>query len=76
MKVFKTVFPPEKSLVCIKTGESIFSTSIASKKELYPDAKDIRGFKIDIRFVVDVDRKETDVTMAEVAKDVFYPKIK
>lgn len=69
MKIFKTMFPPEKSLVRIKTGESIFSTSTASKKELYPDAKDIRGFKIDIRFTVDIDRKEIDVAVAKVAKD-------
>ncbi|KAG1167014.1 hypothetical protein G6F36_012724 [Rhizopus arrhizus] len=56
-------------LVRIKTGESIFSTSTASKKGFYPDAKDIRGFKIDIRFVVDVGRKEIDVAVAEVAKN-------
>ncbi|KAI8378914.1 hypothetical protein BD560DRAFT_307476, partial [Blakeslea trispora] len=53
----------------IKTGESIFSTSTARKKEPYPDANDIRGFKTDIRFLVDVGRKEIDVAVAEVAKD-------
>ncbi|EIE78595.1 hypothetical protein RO3G_03299 [Rhizopus delemar RA 99-880] len=63
------MFPPRKSLVRIKTGESIFSTSTASKKGFYPDAKDIKGFKIDIRFVVDVGRKEIDVAVAEVAKN-------
>lgn len=52
-----------------KSGESVFDVSTASKEELYPDRKYVKGFKIDIWFVVDVDGKEIDFAAAEVAKD-------
>ncbi|KAI9265574.1 hypothetical protein BY458DRAFT_417898, partial [Sporodiniella umbellata] len=51
------------------SGESIFDVSTANKKELYPDCKYVKGFKIDLRFVVDVNGKEIDLAAAEVAKD-------
>ncbi|KAG0748566.1 hypothetical protein G6F62_006804 [Rhizopus arrhizus] len=54
----------------IKSGEPIFDVSTANKKELYPNRKYIKGFKIDIRFVMDVDGKEIDLAAARVAKDV------
>lgn len=39
-----------------------------AKKDLYSDTKDIRGFKIDIRFIINVSGKEVNVAMAELAK--------
>lgn len=69
LKLFKKMFPPGNGIIRIKSGESIFDVSTANKKELYPDCKYVKGFKIDIRFVVDVDGKEIDLAAAEVAKD-------
>lgn len=68
-KLFKKMFPPGNNIVRIKSGESIFDVSTSKKKELYPESKYVRGFKIDIRFVVDVGEKEVDLAAAEIAKD-------
>lgn len=62
--------PTDNSIIRIKSGEPIFDVSTANKKELYPNRKYIKGFKIDIRFVMDVDGKEIDLAAARVAKDV------
>lgn len=67
-KLFKKMFPPGNNMR-IKSGESIFDVSTSKKKELYPESKYVRGFKIDIRFVVDVGEKEVDLAAAEIAKD-------
>ena len=61
--------PTDNSIIRIKSGEPIFDVSTANKKELYPNRKYIKGFKIDIRFVMDVDGKEIDLAAARVAKD-------
>ncbi|KAG1138487.1 hypothetical protein G6F38_010524 [Rhizopus arrhizus] len=49
----------------IKTGETTFPFSTASKQQLYPGASNVTGFKIDLRFVVHQGGLEFDVCSVE-----------
>ncbi|KAI9494133.1 hypothetical protein BDB00DRAFT_742631, partial [Zychaea mexicana] len=44
-------------------------TSTLNKEELYLDQKNIIGFKVDCRLLVDVTNEEHDMITIEVAKD-------
>lgn len=46
-----------------------FQKSAHNKQDLYPDVKNIFGFKIDARFIVDNGKDEIDLGVVEVAKD-------
>ncbi|KAG2198818.1 hypothetical protein INT47_000734 [Mucor saturninus] len=49
----------------IKTGETTFPLSTASKQQLYPGASNVTGFKIDLRFVIHQGGLEFDVYSIE-----------
>lgn len=63
--ILELFFPP-KGIVHVVTGESENAYSTESKKEQYPQAKSVHGFKIDIRLVVE--EEEIDVAVGECAK--------
>ncbi|CEP14467.1 hypothetical protein [Parasitella parasitica] len=65
--ILELLFPP-KGIVHVVTGESENAYSTESKKEQYPQAKSVHGFKIDIRLVVEVEEEEIDVAVGECAK--------
>ncbi|KAJ8662584.1 hypothetical protein O0I10_001545 [Lichtheimia ornata] len=49
----------------IKTGETAFPFSTHCKQELYPGATNMVGFKVDVRFVVDLEKNEHDICSVE-----------
>ncbi|ORY97841.1 hypothetical protein BCR43DRAFT_417555, partial [Syncephalastrum racemosum] len=51
----------------IKTGATAFSFSTSAKQELYPDMANLVGFKMDVRFVMDVEGIEHDLCSAEAS---------
>lgn len=59
----------------IYRGESTTDNSSDNKKELYPRENHVISFKIDIRFLVDFDKKEYDVACGEVAKRAGEKKV-
>ncbi|KAI8367220.1 hypothetical protein EDC96DRAFT_574724 [Choanephora cucurbitarum] len=68
--LLELLFPP-KGIVRVVTGESENAYSTESKKEQYPLAKSVHGFKIDVRLVVEVgDEEEIDLAVGECAKRI------
>ncbi|KAI8338843.1 hypothetical protein BD560DRAFT_459591 [Blakeslea trispora] len=65
--LFELLFPP-KGIVHVVTGESENAHSTESKREQYPQAKSTHGFRIDMRFVVEIEEEEIDVAVGECAK--------
>lgn len=65
--LLELLFPPSEN-VRIVSVESEYPLSIKEKKVLYPKAKYIHGFKIDIRLVVDINTEELDLAIGECAK--------
>ncbi|KAI9493825.1 hypothetical protein BDB00DRAFT_356739 [Zychaea mexicana] len=51
------------------SGESIFKYTTKQKQQLYDESNDVKGFKIDIRYVVDKNGKTYDLGAAELGKD-------
>ncbi|KAI8375209.1 hypothetical protein BD560DRAFT_393046 [Blakeslea trispora] len=66
--IFLTLFV-NSDHVRVKAGESINAYSTRSKKETYSSSH-IKAFKIDIRFVVDMNSIEYDAAVGECAKSV------
>ncbi|KAG2205539.1 hypothetical protein INT47_005914 [Mucor saturninus] len=66
--ILEQLFRP-KGIIRVVTGESENAYSTEIKKEQYPEAKSLRGFKIDIRLVVEVEDGENDVAVGECAKN-------
>lgn len=65
--IFEQLFLPN-GIVYVITGEGENAYSTESKKEQYPQAKSVHGFKIDIRLVVEIEEEEIDVAVVECAK--------
>jgi hypothetical protein len=70
--LLELLFPPSEN-IRIVTVESRYPPSIKEKKVLYPNAKYIHGFKIDVRLVVEIGKKkkkkkEPDLDIGECAK--------
>ncbi|CAO3694884.1 hypothetical protein G6F70_003807 [Rhizopus microsporus] len=65
--ILELLFPPE-GIAHVVTGESENAYSTESKKEQYPQAKSVHGFRIDIRLVVEIGEEEIDVAAGECAK--------
>ncbi|KAF1801622.1 hypothetical protein FB192DRAFT_1446424 [Mucor lusitanicus] len=65
--ILEALFPPEKNLIRIKSGESINSASTNNKNEQYVAASSIKSLKIDFRLLVDVGNDEVDVGAGECA---------
>ena len=57
------------------SGESIFKYTTGEKKKHYSNGPNIRGFKIDIRIIVDVGDEECDIGAAELAKQDNLKKV-
>lgn len=66
--LFKKVFFVRGNLVRTKFGESISQYYQAEKKLQYANIKNIKAFKIDIRFLYDSRGNEHDVGADEVAR--------
>lgn len=49
----------------IKTSETAFPFSTLSKQELYPGVANMVGFKVDVRFVEDLETNEHDICSVE-----------
>lgn len=58
-------------LVRAKIGESIFPYSQAQKQFQYTDAKYVKAFKIDLRFIYDENGHDYDVGAAEFAREII-----
>lgn len=66
--ILEQLFPP-KGIVHVITGESENTYSTEIKKEQYPEARSVHGFKIDIRLIVEVEEEENDVAVGECTKN-------
>ncbi|OBZ87050.1 hypothetical protein A0J61_04912 [Choanephora cucurbitarum] len=64
--IFLTLFA-NSDHVHVKAGESINASSTKNKKEVYSSSH-IKAFKIDVRFVVDMNSTEYDAAVGECAK--------
>ncbi|KAI8047046.1 hypothetical protein BDF21DRAFT_373129, partial [Thamnidium elegans] len=62
------LFPPS-NCVRVKAGESINSSFTTNKKELYHESTYVKGFKIDFRFLTDMEGEEYDIGIGECAMD-------
>ncbi|CAO3591137.1 unnamed protein product [Absidia cylindrospora] len=67
-RIFQLLFAAGED-IRVKCGESISYASSKYKQELYSESKHVVGFKVDARFVVDMNDKEYDVAAMELAKD-------
>ncbi|KAI8365191.1 uncharacterized protein BYT42DRAFT_475955, partial [Radiomyces spectabilis] len=56
------------SNIRIKTSESTYAYTTQRKVEQYPEAKNVVGFKIDVRFLLDRNGKEYDWCSGEMAR--------
>ena len=59
----------KKILAGLYRGESVPLTGTLNKEDLYPNQKNIVGFKVDCRLLVDITNEEHDIIPIEVAKD-------
>ncbi|OBZ81426.1 hypothetical protein A0J61_10526 [Choanephora cucurbitarum] len=67
--LIKKVLFVRGNLVRTKVGETIPPHSQEEKMLQYDDAKNIKAFKVDIRFIFDLEGKEYDVGAGEVARE-------
>lgn len=56
-----------RQLIRIKQGETVNSFTSKRKQAAYPDHEKVRGFKIDIRMLLDYENYEFDLCAGEVA---------
>ncbi|KAL7333948.1 hypothetical protein PS15p_202785 [Mucor circinelloides] len=73
-RILEALFPPEKNLIRIKSGESINSASNINKNEQYVGAASVKSLKIDFRLLVDVSESEIDVGAGECALNDYDDK--
>ncbi|KAK4516293.1 putative tRNA threonylcarbamoyladenosine biosynthesis protein kae1 [Mucor velutinosus] len=66
-RILEAMFPPEKNIIRIKSGESVNSASNINKNEQYNGASYIKSSKIDFRLLVDVHNDQIDVGAGECA---------
>lgn len=52
----------------LKSGETVNLVSTAAKKQLYSEAQQVIGFKIDIRILYDFEDQEIDLCAGEISK--------
>ncbi|CAO0793254.1 unnamed protein product [Mucor circinelloides] len=52
----------------LKSGDTVNLVSTAAKKQLYSEAQQVIGFKIDIRIVYDFEDEEIDLCAGEISK--------
>lgn len=52
----------------LKSGETVNLVSTAAKKQLYSEAQQIIGFKVDTRIVYDFEDQEIDLCAGEISK--------
>lgn len=64
--IFLLLFPPSGN-VRVKAGESINTFSTVNKKDLYHESTFVKAFKIDFRFIADLNDEEYDLGMGECA---------
>lgn len=55
----------------LRSGESTSDFTTKNKSEIYQEHNQVKGFKIDLRFIVDTEA-EVDVGCGEVAKEKVY----
>ncbi|KAI7870101.1 uncharacterized protein EV154DRAFT_474237 [Mucor mucedo] len=65
LPIFQKVFHINNEIIRIKVGETVLSESTESKASVYTDSRNIVGFKVDMRFLLDFEMVEFDVACAE-----------
>ncbi|KAI7870102.1 uncharacterized protein EV154DRAFT_607626 [Mucor mucedo] len=65
LPIFQKVFHINNEIIRIKVGETVLSESTESKASVYTDSRNIVGFKVDMRFLLDFEMEEFDVACAE-----------
>lgn len=65
LPIFQKVFHVNSEIVRIKVGETVLSESTESKVSSYSSSRNIVGFKVDMRFLLDFEAEEFDLACAE-----------
>ncbi|KAI7861080.1 hypothetical protein BDC45DRAFT_529681 [Circinella umbellata] len=58
-----------------KSSDANFKIRLKVERKHYPNDPDVRGFKIDIRIIVDAEDEECDISAAELVKQSNFKKI-